>query len=243
MQAKWVYREESKFIMLLPFLVLFLIGAAPLIAFVVCVYTGEIKLSVSLLLNLSSERKMGILGIFAFSAIFWLLAYGVYRLSLRKWLKSLFRNNPNCFIIDETGFYHHLNQQDIFIQWHEIEAIYFTEYSAGKLNGFQKLHLKCHDGHEEVINLHSFGSWQGQIALPYLFLCGTVAFFNKLLMVLWAVGMVCLIVSASFYSKERKQQIIQIIHFYQYDKLLKGKAPHYYFYFNDDPPFFLHFDD
>ncbi|ULJ63008.1 hypothetical protein [Wielerella bovis] len=237
MQAKWVYREESKFIMLLPFLVLFLIGSAPLIAFVVCVYTGEIKLSISLLLNLSSERKMGILGIFAFSAIFWLLAYGVYRLSLRKWLKSLFRNNPNCFIIDETGFYHHLNQQEILIQWHEIEAIYFTEYSIRKLSGLQKLHLKCHNGHEEVIDLHEFGSWQGQIFIPYLFLFGTMTVFNKLLMVFCAVGTLYLIICISSNSKERKQQIIQIIHFYQYDKLLTSKASHYYF--SDS----LHFDD
>lgn len=238
MQIKWVYREESKFIMLLPFLVLFLIGAAPLIGFVICVYTGEIKLSISFLLNLSSTQKMGVLPVLAFSTVFWLLAYGVYRLSLRKWLESLFRHNPNCFIIDETGFYHHLNQQEIFIQWHEIETIYFTKYSIGKTSG-QKLHLKCHSGHEEVINLPDFGSLQGQIFLPFLFLFGTVAIFNKVLMAFWAGGMFCLMVSASVSAKERKQQIIQIIHFYQNDKLLKGEAPHYYLRYTPPsfPPF------
>lgn len=229
MQIKWVYREESKFIMLLPFLVLFLIGSAPLIAFVVCVYTGEIKLSISFLLNLSSTQKMGALAVLAFSAVFWLLAYGVYRLSLRKWLKSLFNKNPDFFIIDETGFYHHLNQQDIFIQWHEIEAIYFTKYSIRKTRGLQKLHLKCHSGHEEEINLPDFGSWLGHIFLPFLFLFGTVAIFNKLLIALWAACMFFLMILNASYHKERKQKIIQIIHFYQHKKLLKGKAPHYYY--------------
>lgn len=79
-----------------------------------------------------------------------------------------------------------------------------------------------------MIDLHDFGSLLGHIFLPFLFLFGTVAIFNKLLIALWAACMFFLMILNASYHKERKQKIIQIIHFYQHKKLLKGKAPHYY---------------
>ncbi|MCG7656563.1 hypothetical protein [Wielerella bovis] len=155
MSKKWIYREDSGFVMFICFLVVCMLFSIPFLVFIFDEQTRHNFLNKSL-----KDMAYALLFLGVYFALFLAFANAIYQNNVKNWLKSFIR--PDYLAAREEGLYYKFQGEEKFIEWKQIWGVKEIAWEG-------KLILLLSNGTKEFISTRDFAKPLDQT--KYFILC------------------------------------------------------------------------
>ncbi|SSY70156.1 hypothetical protein [Alysiella crassa] len=154
MSQKWIYREDSGFVMFICFLVVLMFLSIPFLVFILHEQTRYDFFNKSL-----KEIAYTLLFLGTYFALFLAFANAIYQNNVRNWIKSFIR--PDYLEISEEGLHYQYQDEEVWIEWQQISGV--------KPKDYDKLIFLLDNGDKQIIYMSGFAKPFDQV--KYFILC------------------------------------------------------------------------
>lgn len=209
-EGRWKYRASFGLIAFIAALLVTVFAAIPLLVLVL-----DTEARAFFFNKPPKDLLISCLAILLYEAFFGLMAYVLYRESIKNWLKSFIR--PDCIEINSQGFYQKYQDEEMYVLWSDMLHIQCKPVYINRFDQVNDLIIVLKDGKTLYAPLSELGRPFESISWALLFFVGPFAgaFGIKVLAVSIVLFFIIMQHINNSYNRYISEQIISAAQYHQ----------------------------